>query len=44
MELRVWGVDNQTKFEKAVSLAAKNCSIHETIEKVAQIEVITIYN
>ncbi|MFA7367487.1 MAG: OsmC family protein [Bacilli bacterium] len=43
MELRVWGVDNQSKFDKAVILASENCSIHETIKKVAKIEVITIY-
>lgn len=38
MEIHVYGEVDQTQFEKAVKLAAKYCSIHETIKQVAHME------
>ncbi len=43
MELSVEKASDEDKFNKAVLLAAKNCSIHETLEKVANIEIVTTF-
>lgn len=40
MTLVIKKASDEEKFKKSVELAAKNCSIHETISKVAKIEII----
>jgi putative redox protein len=39
MTLVIKDASDQEKFKKSVDLAAQNCSIHETISKVAKIKI-----
>lgn len=41
MKVVVKNPSNEEQFKKSIELAAKNCSIHETIAKVADIKIIT---
>ncbi len=43
IKLVVKNPSNIEQFDKSIELAAKNCSIHETISKVADIKIITEY-
>lgn len=44
MEIHVYGEIDHQQFEKAVQLAAKYCSIHETIKQVARMEHTIFYH
>lgn len=39
----IYGGTDQTKLQKASELGAKYCSIHETISKVAKIELVVLF-
>ena len=41
MKFTIKNASNFEKFQQAVELAAKYCSIHETISKVANIDIVT---
>lgn len=43
MDLVVYGGEDHAKLQKAADLGAKYCSIHETISKVAQIDLNVIF-
>ena len=43
IEFTIYGGIDQTKLQKASELGAKYCSIHETVSKVANIELIVLF-
>lgn len=43
IEMTVYNPSDEKKLEKAAELGAKHCSIHETIEKVAKIDLVVTF-